>query len=149
MRKAIEVAAVGAVLLATSPPAHAEPTDFSGQMVVIPVRNGQVSGAGTGVYSVHLHVVDPGFSIMTASNGCTQEWHGMDMQVDNGFARQATLPGGVVRAFLWSHTTSTEGPDCRSSKKLGLTGKPQNGRAHVDVNDQEIPDASWVLDSDN
>jgi hypothetical protein len=94
MRKVIEVAALGAVLLATSPPAHADPTDFSGQMVVIPVRNGQVSGAGTGAYSVHLHSVDPGFSIMTASNGCTQEWHGMDMQVGTGFARQATLPGG-------------------------------------------------------
>lgn len=155
MRKTLVSAATIAVAMTLVPPASAEGQecwDFSGQMVPIPARNGQVAGAGAGVYSAHEHVVEPGLSVMTAGNGCREEWHGMDMQWGTGFVRQAEVPGVGTRFFLWSHATTPDVPGCRDSSKLGGVATIQNGKAHVVLNTQETSDpnwqATWVLDCD-
>jgi hypothetical protein len=56
----------GVALALMAPPAHADPpTAYSGNMI----PNGE------GPVSAHMHDVGNGVSVMTASNGCTQEWH--------------------------------------------------------------------------
>jgi hypothetical protein len=113
------------------PPAHS----FSGHMIA----GGQVSEA---------HLVDnDGGSLMTASNGCTQEWH-MDqvMQSDTD----------VRRAFASSHVTAGQGPNCHDSRTLGINVSPpdspygmHNGKWNMNVIDQDAGNVSWVMDSDS
>jgi len=127
----------GVALTLMVPPVHADPTDFSGKMIP----------RGESPVSAHMHDVGNRVSVMTASNGCIQEWHIKDV-VHND------MPG-VVRMFAWSQVTSGQSQHCHDSSNLGITGNSpdspyglHNGHFNMNVIDQAVGDVSWIMDSD-
>jgi hypothetical protein len=129
----VALGGVAAPALADDP---SPPHSFSGVMVF--------KGRST---SAHL-VDDPSgaFSIMTAGNGCTQEWH-LDKMVPTNT--------NVRRGFGTSHTTAGQSDECYDSSNLGFTVVApneaygmHNGKWNMAVNDQAGQQVSWILDSD-